>query len=97
MYVWWADECEVLAGTAIWDSIDVRAEHNTAVLDRPAWHFGGNCSEWTAYTNLLIVGDEATTTELLLTYDKTHIEVPKTVPKGDEVNYIFSTRLHFTQ
>ena len=49
----------------------------------------------TAYTGVAVLGDEATSDTLLLVYDKTHIEVPKTKPKGDEVNYVFSTRVKF--
>ena len=50
-----------------------------------------------AYTNLNVLGDPERATEVVVVYDKTHIEVPKTLPKGDEVNYLFSVRLSFSR
>ena len=79
---------------AQWRSFDVRQHHNASGV-RKEWRFGGNCAESTAYTGVAVLGDEATSDTLLLVYDKTHIEVPKTKPKGDEVNYVFSTRVKF--
>ena len=57
--MWWANESDVMAGQqgALWHSIDIRAHHNQAVgPSRSAWHFGGNCAESTAYTNLNVLG-----------------------------------------
>ena len=97
-YVWWANESDVVAGKQgpLWRSIDIRAHHNAAIgPHRSAWRFEGNCAESTAYTNLNVLGDPERATEVVVVYDKTHIEVPKTLPKGDEVNYLFSVRLSF--
>jgi hypothetical protein len=96
-YVWWAKESDVLAFKQgpLWHSIDIRARHNAALPEHPAWHFAGTCSESTAYTSVSVLGDPSRATEIVVVYDKTHIEVPKTLPKGDEVNYIFSVKLTF--
>lgn len=51
----------------------------------------------TAYTNLNVLGDPAAATEVVVVYDKTHIETPKTLPKDGEVNYIFSVKLSFSR
>jgi hypothetical protein len=98
--VWWANETDVIAGKAgaLWHSIDLRLHHNKAVgTEHPPWQFVGNCAESTAYTNLNILGDPQEATEVAVVYDKTHIEVPKTKPKDDEVNYLFSVRLSFSR
>jgi hypothetical protein len=100
-YVWWANESDVIAGKQgpLWRSIDIRAHHNAAIgPHRSAWRFEGTCAESTAYTNLNVLGsDPERATEVVVVYDKTHIEVPKTLPKGDEVNYLFSVRLSFSR
>ena len=97
-FVWWANESDVLAGMQgpVWHSVDLRLHHNNAVgTKHPAWKFAGNCAESTAYTNLNVLGDPEQATEVVVVYDQTQIEVPKTKPKNDEVNYLFSVRLSF--
>ena len=97
-YVWWAKESDLLAFKQgpLWHSIDIRAHHNAALPTHSAWHFTGTCSESTAYTSVSILGDPSRATEIVVVYDKTHIEVPKTLPKDGEVNYIFSVKLSFS-
>ena len=96
-YVWWANESDVSAGKqgGLWHSIDIRKAHNKHTATRPAWQFVGSCGESTAYTSVSILGEPSRATEVVVVYDKTHIEVPKTLPKGSEVNYIFAVRLSF--
>jgi hypothetical protein len=96
-YVWWANESDVSAGKpgGLWHSIDLRAHHNSATVGRPAWHFVGSCSESTAYTSVSVLGDPLRATDIVVVYDKTQIEVPKTLPKKGEVNYLFAVRLSF--
>lgn len=99
-YVWWANETDVMQGHrgAIWQSVDIRTSHNAAVgAAHSDWRFAGTCSESTAYTSVSVLGDPARATEIVVVYDKTHIEVPKTLPKGAEVNYLFSVRLTFSR
>ena len=94
-FVWWANESDVLDGNQgpLWHSLDIRLHHNTA--GPPAWRFTGSCAESTAYTNLNVLGDAAAATDVVLVYDQTKIEVPKTKPKPGDVNRLFAVKLSF--